>query len=453
MRWPRPRLFALLSIFFSLLLVFLIPFALFLKPYLPFVSYLLGTQKPTSYLILLGNDTEMRANGGFVGSYAKIILNYPKIDLSFQDIYVPDGQLQGYVTPPEPIQQAFQHGTWQLSNADWEPDFPTTAATLRWFFVKGKEIDPDNLILLNLSTIKKVLDVVGTVDVPEYTAHLTPDNLYLFLQGKAETNFFPGSTQKKDALTAVGSALTKKFQTLPITQKIGIAQILYQDLLNQNILINSTNIDFQSFLESKNFAGKLTSTTPDTYLLVETNLGANKANAYVTRQTDHVISFQNGQTNHQVTLKLTNSSPQSNPNPPFDYGGDYHAYLRFYIPSTAQNIQIASVSGSVIASSSSSLRVNPPLVEEGTPTKQSPTSTPIKPNISIKYGLSELGFWLTTPAQNQTVTTLFYTLPVSQDQYSLTILKQHGLISSPQTIEINSKSFSTILGNDFRLSQ
>ena len=452
MRRLRPRLFAILSIFFSLLLVFLIPIALFLKPYLPFVNYLLGTQKPTSYLVLLGNDTEMRANGGFVGSYTKLILS-SKIDnwslkispdLSFQDIYVPNGQLQGYVTPPLPIQQAFQHGTWQLSNADWEPDFPTDATTLRWFFVKGNEINPDNLVLLNLSTIKKILDIIGAVDVPEYQAHLTPDNLYLFLQGKAEMNFFPGSTQKKDALTAVGSALMQKFQTLPLAQKFRIAQILYQDLLNQNVLVNSTNQGFQAFLETKNFAGKLTSTTSDTYLLVETNLGANKANAYVTRQTDHVISFQSGQTTHQVTLRLANDSPQSNPNPPFNYGGDYHAYLRFYLPGKAQNIQIASISASVVPAPSPSLR-------EGTPTKQSPTAMPIKPDSSSNYGLTELGFWLNTAAQNQSTVTLSYTLPFSQDQYSLTILKQHGLVSSPQTLKINSKAFSTDLLNDYFL--
>jgi len=421
MRRRASIFFPLLSIFFSLFIVFLIPVVLFIKPYLPFVNYLLGQNKPTSYLVLLGNDTEIRTNGGFVGSYAKVSLSYPQYSFSFQDIYVPDGQLQGYVTPPAPIQEAFQHGTWQLSNADWEPDFPTTATTLRWFFEKGGEINPDNLVLLNLSTIKKVLDVVGTVSVPEYSASLTPDNLYLFLQGKAETNFFPGSTQKKDALTAVGSALLKKFQTLSIFQKFNIAQILYQDLLNQNILINSTNQDFQALLEAKNFAGKLTTSTPDTYLLIETNLGANKANAYVTRETSHVISFENGQTTHQVTLKLVNSSPQSNPNPPFNYGGDYRAYLRFYIPASAQNIQVASASGAL-------------------------KFTPVQ-----KYGLTEIGFWLITPAQNQSQVALSYTLPISPDKYSLTILKQHGLVSSPQTIQINQKNFSTSLTNDYLL--
>ena len=186
-------LFLFLSVFFSVLIVILVPFAKIIKSYLPFANYLLGTEKPTSYLVLLGNDTEMRANGGFTGSYAKIILSpviptdlsavaevegspstvipakagihqifssfKPSLDLTFQDIYVPNGQIAGlFVEPPEPIQQAFGHGTWELANADWEPDFPTSAKTLRWFMEKGKEINPDILVLLNLTTIKNILD-------------------------------------------------------------------------------------------------------------------------------------------------------------------------------------------------------------------------------------------------------------------------------------------------------
>jgi len=426
----HPRLFVILSIILSLFIIFLLPFARFVKPYLPFTNYLLGVNKPTSYLILLGNDAEMRANGGFAGSYAKLIANYPNFDLSFQDIYVPNGQLKGYVTPPVPIQEAFKHGSWELANADWEPDFPTTATTLRWFMEKGGEINPDNLLILNLTTIKKILDVVGTFSVTEYDAQITPDNLYLFLQGRAEMNFFPGSTQKKDTLTAVGLSFKEEILNLSLNKKIKIAKIIYQDLIDQNLVINSNNQDFQKLLEKKNFAGKLVSTTPDTYLLVETNLGANKANAYVKRETSHIISLQDNLVAHKITVKFHNASVEASPNPPFHYGGDYLAYLRFYLPANAENINID--------------REIPEIANKET--------AAFKPaSVVQKYGLTELGFWLTTPAQNETEVTLSYTLPISGTSYSLTILKQHGLVSSPQTIDINGQTFSTDLQNDFKL--
>ena len=414
------RLFLILSLFFSLLLILLVPLVKIVQPFLPFADYLLGTQQPATYLVLLGNDTEMRANGGFVGSYAKITLRYPQYDLSFQDIYVPNGQLKGYVTPPAPIQEAFQHGTWQLANADWEPDFPTAATSIRWFMEKGGEINPDNLVMLNLSTIKKILNVVGSFQVDQYQAEITPDNLYLFLQGKAELNFFPGSTQKKDVLTAVGSALSQKVHHLSLLQKIRLAQIFYTDLQNQNFLIHSQNTDFQALLEKYNYAGKLTAPSGDAYLLVETNLGANKANAYVTRQTSHDIVNQNGLITHQTTIHFSNSSPESRPNPPFHYGGDYKAYLRFYLPSNLQNLQIASPSAAIKDYS-----------------------------LAYRYGFTEIGFWNTTPAQSQTTLTLSYSLPPSSAPYTLILLKQHSFVSSPQTIRYQNQTSTTPLTNDF----
>ncbi len=435
----RIYILVFILIVFCTNLIILAPLATAIKPFIPYASYLFGTNKPATYLILLGNDTEIRANGGFAGSYAKVSLqsNLKRTRLTvspiinFQDIYVPNGQLDGYVTPPEPIQKAFQKGSWELANADWEPDFPTAATSIRWFLEKGGETNPDNLLTLNLSTIKKVLDIVGSFTVSDYQAEITPENLYLFLQGKAEVNFFPGSTQKKDALTAVGNSLYKKLSSLSIRKKIQIAKLLYQDLQNQNILINSQNPDFQAMLEKNNFAGKLTPSDQDTYLLVEANLGANKANAYVERNTKHSISFKDGQTTHQATVHFTNSSPESNPNPPFHYGGNYIAYLRFYIPQNAQNIKI---DREIVSQ-------NP---------ENSLDSNPIK--TSSKYGLIEIGFFQTTPALNQSTLSLSYTIPTDSDKYSLSILKQHGLTTSPQTIILPNKTYTTNLEDDFKIS-
>ncbi|EKD52784.1 MAG: hypothetical protein ACD_61C00243G0001, partial [uncultured bacterium] len=315
-------IFITLLIFLSCLSLVLIPFVRDIYSFLPFTGYLLGIGKPTSYLVILGNDTEMRANGGFAGSYARITLASTvencnlkivncklKItpDVSFQDIYVPNGQLQGHVTPPDPIQKAFGHGTWELANADWEPDFPTSAVNIRWFFEKGREINPDILGLVNFSTIRQILNLVGSFSVPEYSAQLTPDNLYLFLQGKTETNFFPGSTQKRDTLTAVGQALIKKAKSLSLLQKLRIAHILYTDLKNQNIMVHSTNPSFQTILVQKKLAGVLSPEAFDTYSLVETNLGANKSNQFVKRSTNHQITLEDRTVRHLVTVRLQNS--------------------------------------------------------------------------------------------------------------------------------------------------
>ena len=227
------------------------------EPLLPYQNYFLGQDQPTTYLILLQNDTELRTNGGFFGSYAILTLDKSQPTIRFQDIYVPDGQIQGHVDPPPPIQQAFRQGWFRLRDSDWDPNFPTTTTTIRWFFDKGNEIVPDNIITLPLSTIQDILKITGPIQVPEYNLTLDSDNIFINLQNLVEQDFFPGSTQKKDVLTSSGNILISQLSSLTPQQYLNIIDILLTDLDRQNILLNSTHSKTQAVFSNHNWAGEL----------------------------------------------------------------------------------------------------------------------------------------------------------------------------------------------------
>ncbi|MEK7525297.1 MAG: DUF4012 domain-containing protein [Patescibacteria group bacterium] len=417
------------------------------KSFLPEADYFLGTEKPTTYLILLQNNHEMRANGGFFGSYAVVTIDKGQPTFRFQDIYVPDGALVGHVEPPPPIQTSFQQGWFKLRDSDWEPDWPTTAKTIRWFFAKGNEINPDLLLTLNLTTIEKIMHLIGEVDIPEYGFKLTADNLYSLLQNEAEIDFFPGSTQKKDALTAVGAALTKKLSSLKLDQSVQLVKILLDQLNHGNLLLNSTNANFQTILEQKDWAGKLTvpacqvaGCLNDTVLLIEANMGANKANCCVERKSVHTITKSETDISHLINLTFTNNSPLENPLPPRFFGGNYISYLRYYLPENAKNIR---------------LTAQPTLPKTLT---QYPTPFDgIKQklfDLKFNYSLREVGFFHTTAAGSQSAVQLSYDLPLDGNpaSYQLNLLKQHGQEKSPQEINLFGKSSSTDLTNDLSIS-
>jgi len=418
--------------------LFLLIFNLFFK--------LLGTQPPQTAIILLQNNHELRATGGFMGSYAKIELTknpQPTFNLNFQDIYVPDGQLKGHVDPPAPIQQAFGQGWFRLRDANWEPDFITSAKTIRWFFKKGQEINPDLLITTNLSTIQKILKITGPLKVTNLKQTISADNIFLTLQNQIQQNFFPGSTNKKDTLTDTGQALTQKLSSLNLKQKLKIANLIYQELKTGEILINSKDPKLQAFLEKRNWAGQLKPTScknclQDTVAIIESNLGSNKANAYITRHTTHTISHTNQSIHHQITISYQNSSPSKNPNPPEHHGGDYLNYLRFYLPPQANNIQVNSGS-----------KTNPSLcssVLHWTKNSSKSCSFSTTPN---KFGFKEIGFFHLTPHQSTSSITLSYQLPITnQKSYQLTLLKQPGVDNSPQTINLFKQTTKTNLTKD-----
>ena len=411
-----------------LLLIVLISPLLPLFPFLPQLNYLLGLKQPTSYLILLQNDTEMRANGGFAGSYAKLNLSFPRFELNFQDIYVPNGQLKGYVTPPAPIQAAFQHGSWELANADWEPDFPTAAKTIRWFFDKGGESNPDLLVTISVSTIKDLLKVLGPLNISEYNATLDEQNFYHFLQSKVETNFFPGSTQKKDTLSVIGKSLKNKITHLNLSQSYQILKLLSRELKQQNILLNSTNTAFQSLLQKHDFAGQLSPGPVDSYLFVQTNLGANKANCCTETITTHTVLKEDTTYRHQVRVEINNKSDAVNPNPPFTYSGHYLAYLRFYLPIDAKVVSLNPQQSSPSGGLSNIFFDN---------------TVTTKDNLDFK----EIGFFHITAAQTTSTIDLTYLTGEgsAQKPYELKLLKQHGLRRSPTTLKLLNRSYTTDL--------
>src|SRR4030042_5849513 len=91
--------------------------------------------QPRTFLILLQNNQELRPTGGFMGSYAILKTQDFKLkDLKVEDIYETDGKVSAHINPPAPIQEAFHLGTWRLRDANWDPNFKSTAETLDWIF-------------------------------------------------------------------------------------------------------------------------------------------------------------------------------------------------------------------------------------------------------------------------------------------------------------------------------
>ena len=427
------------------------------KPLLPHLDYFLGNNQKTTYLILLQNNYEMRANGGFFGSYAVANVDKGEVAIRFQDIYVPDGALPGHVEPPSPIQTAFKQGWFKLRDSDWEPDFTKAAGTIRWFFEKGNEVNPDLLITLNLTTIEKMIKILGGVAVPEYDLTLTSDNLYTLLQNQAEMRAFQGSTQKKDVISAAGKAVTKKLSLLEFDQYVQLVEILLDQLNHGNLLINSQSESVQKVLEEKGWAGKIsvpacgTNCISDTVMLVETNMGANKANCCIERKTLHTITKGETEITHLINLTFINKSVLENPAPPRFYGGNYISYLRFYLPENAIHIRLTA------QPTLPKTLLQYPAPFDGISQKTF--------DLSDNYGLREVGFFHTTQAGTSSQIQLSYDLPLDEvspgtvaplsghssqvkPTYQLNLLKQHGMESSPQDISLFGKSYSTDLTSD-----
>lgn len=268
-------------------------------------------QEPHSFLVLLQNTDEIRASGGFMGSYARIDLNEGIIDnLSIQDIYEPDGQFAGFVDAPPGAKEYLSGGEGlRLPDSNWHPDLPTSAKTISSYFAFGDERTIDSIITLNVEVIEKILKITGEIFLPDYGLTVTSDNLSAL--ARADRNsFFAGSKQKVNFLSSLLDHLKIKATELSAEDHKNLANLFLVSLQNKDIQLFSWHQSLQNIFEDYNIAGEIEYREQiDYYLyLIESNVGINKANKKISREIDVKL----GENRTDIEVKFSNDSTLSN---------------------------------------------------------------------------------------------------------------------------------------------
>lgn len=250
-----------------------------------------------TWVIILQNSEELRATGGFPGSY--VLLNFNTgilTEMVVEDIYDADGQFKGYIAAPAGIKEytSGENGL-RLPDANWWPDFPKSAQTMLQFFALGEKKNIAGLIAINLDTARSILEVTGPLWLPDYDIEVTADNIGEVLRAE-RSEFFPGSSQKKHLLSLTLVQLKQKISELTPEQQLQLASTLRNSIIQKEVQFYSTSPDIQEIFSKYEIAGKLSSSIehqeppcecePVVLALTESNVGINKVNRYVSRSTE-----------------------------------------------------------------------------------------------------------------------------------------------------------------------
>jgi hypothetical protein len=280
------------------------------------------SQGKQTWVVILQNSDELRATGVFPGSY--VLLNFDNgalVEIVVEDIYDADGQFKGYVEAPSGIKE-YTSGSngLRLPDANWWPDFPTSAQTMLQFFALGDKNNIAGVVAVNLNTAKSILSVTGPLWLPDYKIEVNQENIGEVLRAE-RSEFFPGSSQKKHLLTLTLIQLKQKISQLTGQQQSQLFSEIRRKFLEKDIQLYSTQPTIQDIFTNYQVAGEISEEVfvndpsvkecdckPIVLSLVESNVGINKVNKYVSRSTE--LSFT------PLTLNITttftnNSSPLS----------------------------------------------------------------------------------------------------------------------------------------------
>lgn len=308
---------------------------------------LIGLGGRKKYGVLFQNNMELRATGGFIGSFAVLSFENGKLyDMPVYDVYAADGQLKGHVEPPPPIKDILGEANWYLRDSNFDPDFPTSARRAEWFIKKTLNLDLDGTVGIDVNTLSALLQATGPLSISDYNETITADNLYERTQFHAEVNFFPGSTQKKEFLSSVGDALFAKLPSLGGGEGLKLATALGDSIDAKDTLISLVSPSSERVFSTLNWNGQITdlpcpvstNCQKDYLMVVDDNFGVNKANYFVKRAIEEVITLNKDfSADHTLKLHYTNTSTSSSwP------AGAYKNYSRLYLPAgtTLNSLQV-----------------------------------------------------------------------------------------------------------------
>lgn len=308
---------------------------------------ILGSEESKTYLVLFENNMELRPTGGFIGSFGLLTFDDGRLsEVTINDVYSADGQLNGHVEPPAPIRQYLGEANWWLRDSNWDPDFPTSAKRAEWFLDKEISQEVDGVVSIDLNPIKDFLKVSGPIYLSDYDLDITTDNLYEKVQSEVQDNFFPGTHKKASFLTTLSRNILLKTSELSASQKLQFIKLAYENLNERHIQMFLHKSEFQKSMSALGWDGSVFIPTcndecsNDLVGLVEANVGVNKSNYFIKRDVGINININGKIVEKGLTLNLQNSATAS-----LGPSGRYKSYIRLLVPENAANIKVASTHG------------------------------------------------------------------------------------------------------------
>lgn len=399
----------------------------------------LGHETPKRYLFVFQNSRELRPTGGFIGSIALVDIYKGKIEnleVPGGGVYDVAGQLNERIIAPKPLWLVNPH--WNIQDANWFPDFPTSASKLMWFFERTGGATVDGIIALTPRVIEDLLALTGPIDMQDsYGVVVDASNFVRQAQVWAEVEYDREENQPKKFIGDLLPLLLERVFEIKLDNLFATVGTFSHSLVSRDLLLYFSDGQLEQNIKSLGWDGSVASSGEGDYLfVVNTNIAGGKTDHVIDQLVGHSAGIQaDGSIIDTVTLTRAHRG-----NPLDQWEGTTNvSYVRFYVP---EGSKLISVSGFTPVPS---FRYQLPdedavtddfltaiegdsIVEESTETR-----------LTTEFGKTVFGNWLTTEPGEVKQVKITYTLPFKintsrffgrPDTYSLFVQKQPGIVNN-----------------------
>jgi hypothetical protein len=303
---------------------------------MPVLPDLLGVKVPANYLLELLDPAELRPGGGVIGNYGFATFMGGKmtamriIDVNLLDrAFVEPGKRLSYPNTYQWFEQFDGRRSWSLRDANLDADFPTAARYAQLNYARGGgNLVVQGVIAVTPALIQRLLSLSGAGQsafksaLSAFASRASPlsegpgDGIGTILSGYALAPLAKAMMemgwQRQQAQQARGNVSLSQ-----------VVQVLLEALHSKDLQIYFNSAVAEQVLEHH----QLSSSVGPGLLVVDTNVGSNRANSAITSSyTDHIELDGNGNASHTTSLNYAWASTI------ILESMVYHDYVQLYLP-------------------------------------------------------------------------------------------------------------------------
>lgn len=407
-------------------------------PFFEIIPRLFGLDRGKTYLLLFQNNHEVRATGGFIGTYGILtIKNGEIIRLRTDNVYNLDRKAEKYlhILPPKPFLDFFPKKVryWFLRDANWSPDFQRTAHQAEVLYkLEGGREKLDGVIALTPEVIRSLLPIVGPIEIDGI--HYSAESFVKDLQFQVEIGYTEQGIpeqKRKDVIGRLAKEILLRMHKLQLHRLKEISDVLKKNANEKHLLFSFHDDRLQHYVEDKQWDGRMRATDNDYLAVIDSNMASLKTDAVMDKAIEYTVQeYPDGHLQASVLLTYTNRGGFT------WHSTRYKDWIRVYVP---KGSAILNVQGAMKRELSSEIG-------------------PIE--ISREDDKVIIGAFIVIEPQERRTIRFEYRLPdriadqVRRGSYELLVQKQSGISNQQITFNLNLLRPLTIRrGNEFFKTQ
>ena len=263
---------------------------------------LLGAEGERTYLILAQNDDERRPTGGWISGMGLLTVAGGEIgEITFRDSWAVDNLTVPHDIPPDSLFRALWAEMWLFRDANWSPDFPTSAQVAERILERDQGIAVDGVIAVDQQMLQLLVAAMEPLEVASSDEAITGANVLRFIRDswtepeeglRLTEDWAEWTAHRKDFMPDLVAAMTSRVQTQPQSLDLPrLASAVWQGLQGRHLLIYLHHAEAAQLLAQQNWDGAVLEVPGDYLQVVDANVGFNKVDPNVQRSISYKVDL------------------------------------------------------------------------------------------------------------------------------------------------------------------